>query len=32
MFDSDNFEKFCGKVLEEMADRNERVVRHFFGE
>lgn len=30
MFDSDNFEKFCGKALEEMDDRNERVVRHFF--
>ena len=26
MFDSDNFEKFCGKALEEMDDRNERVV------
>lgn len=30
MFDSDNFEKFRGKVLEEMTERNERVVRNFF--
>lgn len=30
MFDSDNFEKFRGKVLEEMQERNERVMRHFF--
>ena len=30
MFDSDNFEKFRGKVLEELNNRNERVVRNFF--
>ena len=30
MFYSDNFEEFRGKVLEEMTERNERVVRHFF--
>ena len=29
MFD-ENFEKFRGKCLEEMAERNERVLKHFF--
>ncbi len=29
MFD-ENFEEFRGKCLEEMAERNERVLRHFF--
>lgn len=29
MFDK-NFEKFRGKCLEEMAERNERVLKHFF--
>ena len=29
MFD-ENSEKFRGKCLEEMAERNERVLKHFF--
>lgn len=29
MFD-ENFEKFRGQCLEEMAEKNERVLKHFF--
>lgn len=29
MFD-ENFEDFRGKVLEEMSEKNERVLKHFF--
>ena len=29
MFD-ENFEEFRGKVLEEMVEKNERVLKHFF--
>lgn len=25
-----NFEEFRGKVLEEMVEKNERVLKHFF--
>lgn len=32
MFDEfdENFEEFRGKCLEEMAERNERILKHFF--
>lgn len=30
MFD-ESFEEFRGKILEEMEEKNERIMKHFFG-